>query len=202
MVKNRIDSNNFNLRQPKPTNILDRIKPSVVVLIDQNKNVSGAGFYVSENLIVSNYHITEDSEEILLEVNGKLVSGEVIEFDKGRDLSLIRVNEKGNAAILSSGGLIEVGSDAFVVGHPEGLRYSINKGIVSAVREDLDGFEDIMMVQTGAPLSPGNSGGPLIQENKVIGMISYKSNKRNSEGLGFALHIDEIKDFMSNSNIR
>ena len=130
------------------------------------------------------------------------ISGEVVEFDESRDLSLIRVSEKGEATILSSGGLIEVGSDAFVVGHPEGLRYSINKGIVSAVREDLKGFEDIMMVQTGAPLSPGNSGGPLVQENKVIGMISYKSNKRNSEGLGFALHIDEIKDFIGNYNIR
>ena len=59
-----------------------------------------------------------------------------------------------------------------------------------------------MMVQTGAPLSPGNSGGPLIQENKVIGMISYKSNKRNSEGLGFALHVEEIRNFISNYNIR
>ena len=87
-----------------------------------------------------------------------------------------------------------IGSDVIAIGSPEGLDFSITKGIVSSLRENNK------IVQTDTALNPGNSGGPLVNTNGcVVGMNT--SGLENSEGLNFAISSETISRFINKASI-
>ncbi|HEX7008034.1 MAG TPA: trypsin-like peptidase domain-containing protein, partial [Alphaproteobacteria bacterium] len=77
------------------------------------------------------------------------------------------------------------------IGTPEGLSWSVSKGIVSALR-DLRGLR---LVQTDAAINHGNSGGPLIElgSGKVIGVNALSFRKDLAEGLNFAVSAEDVR---------
>ncbi|HLD97526.1 MAG TPA: S1C family serine protease, partial [Candidatus Nanoarchaeia archaeon] len=91
----------------------------------------------------------------------------------------------------------KIGDAIYVLGAPEGLEFSITKGIIS--QKDRDSFdypEDkkySKYLQTDAAANPGNSGGPIINEQgEVVGMTTWGYTK--SEGLNFGLQSEIISD--------
>ena len=78
------------------------------------------------------------------------------------------------------------GADIFVIGHPEGLRYTLSTGIISGLRDDA--------VQISAAVSPGNSGGPVYDNRgNLVGIVSSKfdhNRDANAENLSFAAKAD------------
>ena len=86
------------------------------------------------------------------------------------------------------------------VGHPEGLDFSITRGIISAVRKHpslyMDGGEPVLYIQTDTPLNHGNSGGPLFMGDKVVGVVDWGLQKDQTEGLNFAIHYHEVLGFL------
>jgi S1-C subfamily serine protease len=84
---------------------------------------------------------------------------------------------------------IEVGEQVFVIGHPEGLEFSLSGGLVAQTRGD-------DMIQLSAPVSPGNSGGPVYDVHgrliAVVQSVFDKTRSPNAENLNFAVRADDL----------
>ena len=171
-----------------------------VVVINTNEGM-GAGFYVSSNLILTNYHVIENSLNITIEnINGKKSSARLIKKDLSKDLALLKVNKRGKPVRFFNGKLNQ-GTEVEALGHPRGLKFSLSKGTVSAIRKyastyDALGTPNVLFIQTDAAINPGNSGGPLFYKNKVVGVNTQGLSKSENEGLNFAVHYDEVKRFL------
>jgi S1-C subfamily serine protease len=107
------------------------------------------------------------------------------------DLALLWVpRHSGNASFVQPIAEAADGEDIFVIGHPEGLKYTLSTGIVSGLREE--------GIQISAAISPGNSGGPVYDSHgQLIGVVSSKFDRNrdaNAENLGFAARADLLRD--------
>jgi len=84
---------------------------------------------------------------------------------------------------------VEVGEQVFVIGHPEGLEFSLSGGLVAQTRG-----ED--MIQLSAPVSPGNSGGPVYDVHgrliAIVQSVFDKTRSPNAENLNFAVRADDL----------
>ena len=172
---------------------------SVVKVLDKIDGGLGSGFYVAEDLIVTNAHVVGDKRFINLEnYNKKSYTGRVIKKDEEVDLALIKVRKKGTPVMFWNKSKIKAGSAAEAIGHPKGLYYSISRGVVSALRKEslIDFGKEVRLVQTDVPINPGNSGGPLFIDDRVIGVNTMGLDKSTSEGLNFAVYYQEVLDFI------
>ena len=123
----------------------------------------------------------------------------VIAQDELKDLAVINVDPRNQylqQSRLGSGEYISSGDPVVAIGNPLGLEYSVTEGIISEVRTTPEGLR---LIQTDAAVSPGNSGGPLFdQDGEVIGVVSFNLSSSRDEGqnLNFAVSIDEAKPLL------
>ena len=115
----------------------------------------------------------------------------LIGYDDNIDLALLKISGDCDKLSLGDSDKVQVGEKVIAIGNPLGLQFSVSQGIVSAIhREGPNGLD--AYIQTDTPLNPGNSGGPLIDQNgRVIGINNFKIG--DSESLGFALESNYIK---------
>jgi serine protease Do len=160
--------------------------------------VSGSGVIVGDNgEILTNWHVIDKAQEVrCLLYDGRARNAEVRGYDKDTDLALIRLTlegeEKTPAAELGDSAALKEGDFVMAMGAPWGLSRSVSIGIVSCVRRYLpDNSEYSLWLQSDASISPGNSGGPLVNTaGKIVGI--------NSRGimyggdLGFAVPSETI----------
>ncbi|MDD3192567.1 MAG: trypsin-like peptidase domain-containing protein [Oscillospiraceae bacterium] len=195
--------------------INEKVAPSVVGIVQYQANYfeptgEGSGIILSEDgYIATNAHVIEnaDSLEVVLS-DGTTYKGTVVGYDSKTDLAVVKIDANGlTPAELGASGELKVGEKAIAIGNPGGLTYagSVSEGIVSGLNRSLraatDGYT-MNFIQTDAAISPGNSGGALVNEfGQVIGINSQKLAADGYEGIGFAIPIDEalpiLKDLMS-----
>jgi len=149
----------------------------------------GSGFFIDERHVITNRHVIEDGAQAEVKLkNGRsyAVTGIVAE-DTENDLVLLRVDiprDAGHRPLPVSPSEPRKGEEVYVLGAPRGLEFSVSRGIVSAIRA-MGGMTSDRVVQTDASISPGNSGGPLINAaGEVIGIASFI--RTDGENLGFA----------------
>ncbi|WP_421955787.1 S1C family serine protease [Polaromonas sp.] len=197
----RVSLNSSELRS-KQTEIgsADDVRISSVVVIRTLKGFLGTGFYITPDTVITNYHVIEGNQVVELNRNGgqKFV-GRVFKTDIGLDLALIKVPELGKPVQFANSPLSS-GTTVEAIGHPSGLEFTLTRGIVSAVRKMKNplvrGSNDMLVIQTDAAISPGNSGGPLFVGNQVVGVNSQKLVRTGVEGIGFAVHYAEVQRFI------
>ena len=192
--------------------------PSVVLV--RTKNGFGTGSLLKDNTILTNRHVVADAREIIVifkpsDPSGKpnddeVVRADVIKLDVRRDLALLRPASipfrTSRPLDISADISIYVGTDVVAIGHPTGEAWTLTKGIVSAFRPDYEwsgGPDDskhvATVIQTQTPISPGNSGGPLLTEDgKIVGVNSFVIP--GAENLNFAVAAKEIRFFLANPN--
>ena len=191
-----------------PVQIYDLSKDSVVLITAKMQTFSGfmpfssgSGFvYDREGHIVTNNHVVEDADAIDVTFSdGTIVPAEVVGNDPYSDLAVIQIDWPSNLLyplLLGRSSELLVGERVMAIGNPFGLSNSISGGIVSQLERDLDApgnYKIIDVIQVDAAINPGNSGGPLINtQGEVIGINNFKVS--GSEGLGFALEINYVKD--------
>ena len=173
-----------------------------VVVVHHPGGKIGGGFFVRDDLVITNFHVIEGAKFIEMKMfNGQETFGKVIESDIRLDLALIKTQSRGNPVVLFDNQILPLGETVEAIGHPKGLEFSITRGIISGLREIpstyAPGGKPIRFIQTDAAMSPGNSGGPLFLNNKVIGINTQKLASIAVEGLGFAIHYSELADFLS-----
>jgi S1-C subfamily serine protease len=163
------------------SDVVDRVGPSVV-RIDVRKNGrsagSGSGVIISsDGLALTNSHVVQGSRTVTLTtLEGRELQARVLGDDPDTDLALLRVEADVSlpAAKLGDSAKLKRGQIAIAIGNPLGFDATVTAGVVSALGRSLQSrtgrmIEDV--VQTDAPLNPGNSGGPLVSSaGEVIGI--------------------------------
>ncbi|MGN1480900.1 S1C family serine protease, partial [Porcipelethomonas sp.] len=161
---------------------------------------SGSGIIItSDGYIVTNTHVLDGMEKYTVNTyDGKSYPAEIIGRDAKTDIAVIKIDAHDlSPAVLGNSDQVVQGEAVVAIGNPAGLTGSITDGIVSGldrkIRTDATSFE-MNCIQTNAAISPGNSGGALVNMyGQVIGITSSKYVTANSEGLGFAITINDAK---------
>jgi S1-C subfamily serine protease len=165
---------------------------------------SGSGFvYDTEGRIVTNYHVVENAEELLVTLaSGQVYEAEIIGTDPANDLAVIRTDAGANLpepVALGDSDELQVGQFVLAIGNPFGLEQTLTTGVVSALGRVIESPEDNRFIgeaiQTDAAINPGNSGGPLLDlEGRVIGVNSQIiSPSGASSGIGFAVSANTVR---------
>lgn len=158
---------------------------------------AGSGFVItSDGYILTNYHVIEDADSIQVAfVDGTTYDATLVGGESENDIAVLKIDATGlDAAELGSSDSLYVGDTVYAVGNPLGeLSYSMTSGMVSATDRLITTEEGTMtMFQIDAAVNEGNSGGPVYNTSgQVVGVVTAKSNEDGTEGLGFAIPIDD-----------
>ena len=150
----------------------------------------GSGFILESGKVVTNLHVIEGARNGNVTIPGNSQSHNIqgyYSIDKINDLAILSVPTIGsNSLELCDDNNQEIGQKIYAIGNPQGLGGTISEGIISAIRESNS------LIQITAPISPGSSGGPVINnEGKVVGVaVSTISSGQN---LNFAIPSFKIK---------
>ncbi len=196
--------------------IAAKVKPSVVgieVTDAQGSSGVGTGIILSEDgYIATNYHVVEDGEEFRVVLwDDKEYYATYVGGDELSDLALIKIEATGlRAAELGNSDELIVGELAVAIGTPGGLDLAgtTTEGIISAISRDFKVYDDsgvmtkrMTLIQTSAAVSPGNSGGPLVNDRgQVVGVVSMKLTGL-FDGIGFAIPINGAKTILDDIRI-
>lgn len=168
----------------------------------------GSGFIIHEDgYVVTNYHVVERELNITITIFvrtehelQKVVKEKVriVALNPFLDMALLKIEDAADMKLkkvyLGDSSEVRAGDTVFAIGNPLGLERSVSEGIVSTATREFGG---LLFIQTTAQINPGNSGGPLFNERgEVVGVTNMKMIF--SEGLGFAIPVDYVKDFLDN----
>lgn len=171
--------------------------PSVVVI--RTSDGLGAGVFIdSKHVLTANHVVDSDSKIMVKTISGNQYEGKIISSNQNVDLALLEVNTPGETITpIHFAQSYAVGETAIAIGHPDGLNYSVSKGIISFTNRQIDN-NGANLIQVDTAISPGNSGGPLVDiDGNLIGIVNEKISGKATEGIGFAVSLDEIKKFIN-----
>lgn len=178
-----------------------KVRPSVVtVLVDGG---AGSGVvYRADGLILTNEHVVRDHQDVEIQfADGQQVSGKVTAVDAVTDVALVRAERKDLPPVSFDTALPAVGSLAVVIGSPLGFESTVTAGIISGLHREIPGSASqgqslVDLIQTDAPISPGNSGGAVVDaDGEVIGISeAYIPPQAGAVSLGFAIPAATVVD--------
>ena len=169
---------------------------------DRTVETSGVGsgvIFKSDGYIITNNHVIAGAKEIIVSLSdGNTVNGTLIGADEITDIAVVKVDAKDlPTATLGNSDEVVVGEPAIAIGNPMGLEFqgSVTVGVISALNRTLELNDGrVKLLQTDAAISPGNSGGALVNaDGEVIGINSAKLATTGVEGMGFAIPINAVK---------
>ena len=167
---------------------------STVLLVMEDANGQqlslGSGFFIGNGQIASNFHVIEGASRGY----AKLIDGDtkydidgVLAVDMKHDLVILKVSAQSPALSLGDSEAVQIGDSVYAVGNPKGLEGTFSQGIISSIRE----IESANLLQITAPISPGSSGGPVLNgKGEVIGVSV--ATFRGGQNLNFAIPADYL----------
>ena len=165
---------------------------------ERKSSALGSGFIIDEKgLVVTNNHVIQDAEDILVIVNGdQEFKAKVIGADPLSDIAVLQLEteEKFIPVAFGDSDKARIGDWVIAIGNPFGLGGTVTSGIISARNRSigLSRYEDY--IQTDASINSGNSGGPLFDMNgNVIGINTAILGRSGSVGIGFSIPSNSAK---------
>ncbi len=214
LARRLVDKGALATRGPTEVGIYRAAAPAVVLIVTAD-DMLGTGSYLGDGRILTNAHVVGTNrvvgvlfkpatEGAPVDFNG-LVRADVVKVDAVHDLALVRlavVPRSIKPIELGSPGDIQIGADVHAIGHPNGEAWTYTRGLISQVRNDFawqnkgDPHKHCAnVIQTQTPISPGNSGGPLLGElGRILGVNSFKDV--DGENLNFAVSVVDIVPFL------
>lgn len=174
--------------------IVEAVEPSVVTIFTEEGLGSGV-IYTEDGLILTNEHVIRGNEDVEVAfADGQRVSGTVEASDAVSDLALVRADRTDLPAATFQSGLPRIGELAVVLGSPLGFENTATSGIISGLHREIPGSAAssqslVDLIQTDAAISPGNSGGAVVNgRGEIIGISeAYIPPAQGAVALGFAI---------------
>jgi S1-C subfamily serine protease len=163
----------------------------------------GSGIvYKADGTIVTNAHVVAGAQDVTVALaDGQQVLAKVRGADEVSDLAIIQANRNGLPAATFQKPLPQVGELAVVVGSPLGFEATVTSGIISGLHRQIPGSAAtgaplVDLIQTDAAISPGNSGGAVLDaQGDVVGMsVAYIPPAAGAVALGFAIPAATVVD--------
>ena len=173
-----------------------KVAPSVVLVVargpDGNVISQGTGFVIEGSLIVTNAHVVRGGTAAVM-TGVATIPCAVIRLDERNDLAVLRPSATMSVTPLRAANPnTPIGTRVFAIGNPQGLERTITEGIYSGPRL----FEGSTLLQISAPISPGSSGGPVVDSNGlVIGVAA--ASLSSGQNLNFAVPVDTLLELLA-----
>jgi S1-C subfamily serine protease len=150
---------------------------------------TGSAFFINNRgLLLTNYHVVDEGNRVeIVTSDGRTHEVRIVEYDEKRDLALLKASITGNDFVwLSNSYYVETGDTVYTYGSPLGITNTITEGIISKNLSIINGQE---FLQLSAPISPGSSGGMLVNEyGEIIGVTT--AYLRNGQNMNLAIPIN------------
>ena len=168
--------------------------------------VSGSGVVIAGPRILTNAHVVMYASEVFVQLRqgGDQHTAKVISVAPGMDLAVVELVDSSVLEDITpldlADDLPQPKSQVSVYGYPTGGEdLSITDGIVSRIEFTTYNFgASGVRIQVDAALNPGNSGGPAIQDGKIIGLVF--SGIREADNIGYLIPTEEIQTFLSDAS--
>ena len=163
---------------------------------EQVQHVGGSGIVISpDGYIVTNNHVVEGATDIRVTTSDRRVlPAKLIGTDAMTDLAVLKVNQKNMVSVpWGDSKALRSGQTVLAFGNPFGFRFSVTRGIVSALNRANPYSDDPRkpgeFIQTDAAINEGNSGGPLVDaRGEVVGINTFLISPSGAfSGMGFAI---------------
>lgn len=163
---------------------------------------SGSAIALGDGFFVTNYHIVGNAEEVMLVAEEDFLPAIVVGRDPALDIAVLFSSDDMFTSFsrklpFASEMSVLPGEQVYVIGFPLGAGRSISSGIVSAVERFLPlntSAWTTRFIQTDAAISPGNSGGALVNQcGQLVGMVTLKSSGPGVENVGYALPLETLE---------
>ncbi|MBN2292545.1 MAG: trypsin-like peptidase domain-containing protein [Pirellulales bacterium] len=193
--------------------VMQKAAPTVVAIFEPDGKGGGSGVVISpDGFALTNYHVVQPCGKSMKcgMADGRIYDAVLVGIDPTGDVALIKLFGRDDfpLAKLADSDLVRVGDAVFAMGNPfllsTDLQPTISWGIISGTHRyqfpagTLLEYADCF--QTDAAVNPGNSGGPLFNDRaEVIGIngrCSFEKRGRVSVGVGYAISINQIKNFL------
>jgi S1-C subfamily serine protease len=190
----------INVCAQTPQQIAKTAFGSVVLLVMEDANgqstALGSGFFILKGVIASNLHVVEGASRGYAKIVGQKAKFDIegiVGIDQRRDLVLLKISAPRTPPLsLGDSDAVQVGESIYAVGNPQGLEGTFSQGIVSSIRQ----VASDKLLQITAPISPGSSGGPVLNsKGDVIGVsVATFSGGQN---LNFAIPANYLKAMLA-----
>jgi len=175
--------------------IVTNVQPSVVTVFTGRGGLGSGVVYSEDGLILTNEHVVRGSQNVEVGfADGRRVAGKVRATDEISDLALVEAERTGLPAAKFQTDLPRIGELAIVIGSPLGFENTVTSGIISGLHREIPGSASssqslVDLIQTDAAISPGNSGGAVVNgRGEVIGISeAYIPPSTGAVALGFAI---------------
>src|SRR5215470_5657571 len=156
----------------------------------------GSGVIISpDGYIVTNQHVVDGAVDINVTMSDRrILSAKLVGSDSLTDLAVIKVDAANLPSVpLGDSTKLHPGQMVLAFGNPFGYRFTVTRGIVSALNRPNPSASDRRkpgeFIQTDAAINPGNSGGPLVNaKGEVVGINTFLISPSGSfSGMGFAI---------------
>ena len=175
--------------------VVRKVEPSVVTISHDQGTGSGV-VWSKDGVVVTNSHVVGDVKQVEVAFfDGRRVEGQVRATDPDTDLAVVEVKRNDLKPATFQKALPVVGELAVAMGSPLGFQNSITAGIISGLHREIPGSAEqgirslVDLIQTDAAISPGNSGGALVNgKGEVVGInVAYIPPEAGAVAIGFAI---------------
>jgi S1-C subfamily serine protease len=184
--------------------IVDEVQPAVVAIQVRSRGGGGEGSGVvfdDRGDVVTNAHVVEGATKVeVVLLSGERLPATVVGADPLVDVALVRVKRHDLPVARFARALPDIGELAIAMGNPLGLENTVTAGIVSATQRALPSGGQtpslVDLIQTDAAISPGNSGGALVNgRGEVMGLnVAYLPPEAHAVSIGFAIPAQTVVD--------
>ena len=157
----------------------------------------GSGFFVKPNQIATNFHVIAGARQGTAKLVGKYTRYQIegiVATDKDNDLAVLKVTAYGVTPLsLGDSDTVNIGAKVYVAGNPKGLEGTFSDGLIS--RRESSPKKRLQMT---APISPGSSGGPVLNSRgEVIGISVAAHRALDAQNLNFAIPSNYLKALLA-----
>lgn len=184
--------------------LIEAVEPSIVAVLTDRSQGSGV-VWSSDGIIVTNAHVVAGARRIEVAfADGQRAAAGLRAADEQTDLAVLDTDRDDLPAATFADDLPRRGEQVVAIGNPLGFENTVTLGIVSGLGRAFPGAAQrapalIDLIQTDAAISPGNSGGGLIDAHgRVVGInVAYVPPDVGAESLGFAIPAPTVRDVVT-----